>query len=227
MRYLHGSLIITVFLLASSCNNTEKGKRITSGRIDYRITYLNDDMDEKTRELLPRQMKLIFNEKQAANNIEGFLGFYKLNAFTDFHSRKCSTLLKVFDKHYLYKGKRDEQMCCFDSMEDMVVTETAETKIIAGFTCKKAIVHLPSTGYSFTIYFTEEIGLKRPNSTNPYRNVKGVLMEFELNLLYLKMRFVAEKFHPDIYDDPQGKLPEKMVAVSRDQMTQILNKLME
>jgi GLPGLI family protein len=227
MRHPHITVIIVVFLLASSCNYTDNRHKITSGRIDYKITYLNDDLDNKTMELLPKRLKLIFNEKQADNNIEGFLGFYKLNAITDFHTRKCSTILKVFDKQYLFKGRRDEQMCCFDTMEDMEISETNETKNIAGFNCKKSIIHLPSTDETFVIYYTDEIYLKHPNSTNPYKKVKGVLMEFELNLLYLKMRFVAEKYHAMSKEDQQNKLPENMKVVSRDQMTQILNKLME
>jgi len=218
---------LIVIFLGLSCNHAEKKDKIRSGRIEYRITYLNDDLDNKTRELLPRKMHLVFNEKHAANNIEGFLGFYKLNAITDFHTRKCSTILKVFDSHYLFKGRRDEQMCCFDTMEDMVIEETKETKQIAGFNCKKSIVHLPSTGESFTIYYTDEIDLRHPNSTNPYRKVKGVLMEFELDLLYLKMRFAAEKYHTLDREFAENKLPENVKMVSREQMTQILNKLLE
>jgi hypothetical protein len=226
MKRLKVTIIFTVMILASSCKNSEK-RNICSGVIEYNITYLNQDLDRKTRDLLPRKMKLVFDERKAANSIDGFLGFYKLHAYTDFHSRKCSTLLKVFDKQYLFKGKRDEQMCCFDTMEDMEITETPDTKIIAGFNCKKAIIHLPSSQETFAIYYTEEIKLRHPNSTNPYRKIKGVLMEFELDLLYLRMRFVAEKFHNSDEVVLQNTLPDQVKVVSRDQMTQILNKLME
>lgn len=177
--------------------------------------------------VLPSRMKLLFNEKQAANSIEGFMGIYRLNAVTNFSTRKCSTILKVLDKNYLFKGIRDEQMCCFDTMDGMEIQETDETKVIAGFNCRKSIVRLPATNECFTIYYTEEINLKHPNATNPYKNVKGVLMEFELNLLYLKMRFVAEKYQVLNEVDFKNKLPENIRVVSRDQMTQLLSRLME
>jgi GLPGLI family protein len=226
MKRLKVTIVFTVLILASSCKKTDKCQ-ISSGVIEYNITYLNQDLDRKTRDILPRKMKLAFDERQATNSIDGFLGFYKLLAYTDFHSRKCSTLLKVFDRQYLFKGKREEQMCCFDTMEDMEITETTETKIIAGFSCKKAIILLPSTQETFEIYYTEEIKLKHPNSTNPYKKVKGVLMEFQLDLLYLRMHFVAEKFHPSNEMVQQHKISDQVKMVSRDQMTQILNKLME
>jgi GLPGLI family protein len=172
-------------------------------------------------------MRLTFNEKHAANNIDGFMGMYKLNAFTNFHSRKCSTVLKILDKNYIFKGDKDEEMCCFDTMDDMQIEETNETKIIAGFNCKKAIIRLPSSNESFTIYYTKEINLKHPNATNPYKNIKGVLMEFELKLLYIKMRFEADKYQPISGSDFTPKLNNNYKSVTRSQMTQILNKLME
>ena len=221
------AFVIIIFIVTASCINKDNQPKVFSGRIDYKITYLNTDLDKKTMNILPTRMKLLFNEKQAANNIEGFMGVYKLNAITNFHTRKCSTVLKVFDKHYLFNGSRDEQMCCFDTMEGMEIQETNETKIIAGFNCKKSIVRLPATKETFDIYYTDEIALKHPNSTNPYKDVKGVLMEFELNLLYLKMRFVAEKYQELSDNDFKNNLPENSKEVSRDQMTQILNKLME
>ncbi len=221
------AILIIIPVLLTSCHKDQEGSGISSGKIDYKITYLNDDLDKKTRNILPTKMKLIFNQKEAANQIDGFMGMYKLNAFTNFHTRKCSTILKVFDKHYLFQGEREEQMCCFDKMEDMVVEETDETKKIAGFLCKKAIVTFPSSDDTIHVYYTEEIKLKHPNVTNPYKDIKGVLMEFELQLLYLKMRFVAEKYEPITNQQLKPKVNQNSKIVSRDQMTQILNRLME
>jgi GLPGLI family protein len=219
-------IILTTFILAS-CGGGSGPKGIDAGRIDYKITYLNKDLDKKMLEILPKRMKLIFNQKEAINNIEGFLGFYKLEALTNFHTRKCSTILKVIDKNYLYKGKHDEMMCCFNSMDEMVITETEITKNIAGFNCHKAIIYLPSSNTKFDIYYTGEINLKHPNSTNPYRKISGVLMEFELNLLHLHMRFSAEKFLPTAEIPVEYNVPKSIRTIDRDQMTEILSKLLE
>ena len=227
MKHLPAFFVLLVLPIVSSCGYGRKQGGIESGRIDYNITYLNEDLDKKTLEVLPRKMKLVFNDKEAVNNIEGFLGFYRLEAFTNFHTRKCSTLLKVFDKHYLFTGKKDEMMCCFDAMKGMEIRETGETKQIAGLQCKKAHVILPSSHSTFDIYYTGEIRLKHPNATNPYYMVEGVLMEFELRLLYLNMRFTAEKFQPMADKSDESSVPENTRNISRDQMTEILGRLME
>jgi hypothetical protein len=223
ITYLLPALLLPLMV---SCSGRDSGGRISSGRIDYRITYLNDDLDKKTLEVLPKKMKLVFNEKQALNNIEGFLGFYKLDAYTNFHTRKSSTLLKVLDKQYLFTGKKDEIMCCFDPMDGMEIRVTEETRKIAGLNCHKATVYLPSDSTTFDIYYTGDIKLKHPNSTNPYYQVEGVLMEFELKLLSLRMRFTAEKFQPASRVPVKEDLPENIRDVSRDQMAEILAKLL-
>src|SRR5512145_946845 len=127
------AVTIILFIFSASCRNSTSIPEITSGRIDYKISYLNEEFDKKTMHILPSHMKLTFNEKQASNNIEGFMGMYRLDAITNFSTRKCSTTLKVFDKYYLFRGDRDEQMCCFDTMEGMEIEETTETKEIVGF----------------------------------------------------------------------------------------------
>jgi GLPGLI family protein len=227
MKKLTVKFVILVSAFTVSCRNNTEQSVITAGRIDYKITYLNNDIDKRARNVLPSKMKLCFNEKQASNNIEGFMGMYKLNAFTNFHTRKCSTMLKVFDQHYLFKGNRDEQMCCFDTMDDMEIMETDETKMVAGFECKKAIVKLPATNESFIIFYTNQIKLRHPNATNPYRKIKGVLMEFELKLVHLNMRFVAESYHELDSASLEPDLNNQSKYVSRTQMTQILNKLLQ
>ena len=221
------AVVVILSIISTSCRKLSEQNVIESGRIDYKITYLNPDIDKKTASLLPTRMKLLFNEKHASNNIEGFMGVYKINAFTNFNTRKCSTVLKVFEKYYIFKGARDEQMCCFDTMEGMEIEYTKDTKKIAGFNCKRCIITLPGTSDTIDVYYTDEIRLKHPNSTNPYHKIKGVLMEFELKLLYLNMHFIAEKYEPLQKKNLAIKTPENTKNVTREQMTQILSRLME
>jgi len=227
MRKLYFTLLAILPLFSLSCNHNKNKTVINSGRIDYKITYIDHHLNEKNLELMPRNMKLVFNKKQATNFIEGFMGFYKLNTYTDFHARSCSTLLKVFDKYYIFEGRKDEMMCCFDEMNDMELTETNETKVIAGFNCKKLIVRVPSFSEPITVYYTDEIDLKHPNITNPYKMINGVLMEFEMKLLDIHMRFTAEKYQPLPDNKIENVFPKKTKEVSRVQMARLMERLLE
>ena len=223
--FLPGLILLACCL--ASCKQPVQEGSITSGTIEYSIRYLNDDLGGKMEELLPKSMTMVFDQEQAINNIEGFLGMYRLNAFTDFTNRKCSTLLKVFDKDYLYKGKRGEIMCCFDSMEDMEIVETGEIKVIAGLTCNRAIASFPSNDERFDIYYTRDIDIRHPNLNNPYKKIDGVLVQFELKLFHLRMEFTADRFTPQSTRQKRRSLPEDATEINQDQMSQILLKLLE
>ena len=156
------------------------------------------------------------------------MGVFRLNNFTYFRHKRCSTLLEVLNKNYIYFGKRGDEMCCFEGMEDMSVELTDETKVIAGLTCHKAVVTTQPSNETFDVYYTNEIRLSDPNMTNPYKQIDGVLMEFQLSLSGLKMRFTADNFENSL-KTPLKELeyPKNSYKVSRDQMSEIISKLME
>lgn len=226
MRYLLIGLS-SLFILVS-CKRTVDEEKYSYGSIEYKITYLENELKEISPSLLPKKMKLEFNPHYSTNTIEGFMGFFKLYSHTNFKNKKCSTLLEVLNKKYLFKGKKGEAMCCFDNIDIMELEHTADNITIAGLQSKKVIVRLPDKKESFDIYYTDEIAISNPNSTNPYFEIDGVLMDFQLKLAYLKMKFTAEKFIPAQNSKiTRFKVPDKYQDVTRKQMTYIIKRLME
>lgn len=227
MRYFSFFVFAFFTFIILSCHKADEIQSITSGRINYKITYLDHNLDHKKAELLPKTMKLLFNKRQAVYYIEGFMGLYGLNTYTDLHSHTASTLLKVFDKYYVYHGKRDELICCFDNLGDMNIQETGRSIVLAGFNCTESIIALPSSNENFVIYHTHEINLKHPNVSTPYERIEGVLMEFELTLMGLRMRFTADEYQPLDEKLINDELSKKAKEISREQMMKIIQKLME
>ncbi len=221
-------IAIALIVLTISCKKHKQEGIFESGRIDYKITYLENNLTSISPNLLPKHMKLEFNQEYSTNVIEGFMGVFRLNNFTYFKRKRCSTLLEVLNKNYIYYGKRGDEMCCFESMEDMSVKLTDDTKVIAGLNCHKALVTINPTNESFEVYYTNDIRLDDPNVTNPYKKINGVLVEFQLSLSGLKMKFTAENFENSLRNPlKQLTFPKNSHEVDRDQMTQIINKLME
>jgi len=226
MKYL--LVVLPFLLLLTTCKRGAYEDKYNNGLIEYKITYLENELKEISPSLLPKKMKLEFSSNYSTNTIEGFMGFFKLSSHTNFKHRKCITLLEVLNKKYVFNGKRGESMCCFDENPDMEVEYTDEIKEIAGLKCKKAIITLPGQHETFDVYYTNEISIAKPNSTNPYYQIDGVLMEFQLKLAYLKMQFTAEKFTP--FQSNKAKefsVPDDCREVSREQMTYIIKRLME
>jgi GLPGLI family protein len=226
MKYLLAA--VPLLLILTTCKKGAYEEKYNSGLIEYKINYLENEMTQISPTLLPKKMKLEFNPDYSINTIEGFMGFFKLSNHTNFKHKKCTTLLEVLNKKYLFKGRKGESMCCFDENPDMEIEYTDEVKEIAGLSCKKAIVTLPGQNDKFSIYYTDEISISKPNSTNPYNQIDGVLMEFQLKLAYLKMQFTADKFVQGQNNKTREfKVPENCLEVNREQMTYIIQRLME
>jgi GLPGLI family protein len=152
---------------------------------------------------------------------------YKLNSISYFRTKKCSTLLKIPKYSFLYTGKRGDPMCCYDPMDNMIVHRTDETREILGFTCRKANISFPGSDYTYSVYYTNDIDIRNVNSTNPYKKIEGVLMEFELNMYYFRMRFTADKYVSDSKNEVRFTVPANCHELTREQMTQLLGRYLE
>jgi hypothetical protein len=226
MKYLLA--VLPVLLILTTCKKDTLNGKYNNGIIEYKITYIENELQQISPVLLPKKMKLEFNTNYSTNTIEGFMGFFKLSSHTNFKQKRCSTILEVLNKEYLFKGKKGESMCCFDENPGMEIEFTSDIKEIAGLKGKRAIVTLPQQGEKFDIYYTDEIAIENPNSTNPYNKIDGVLLEFQLKLEYLKMRFTADKFEPaSNIEIKKFREHSSYHEVTREQMTYIIRRLME
>ena len=221
-------VLVVVSIILSGCKKAASEGIYEKGRIEYKIQYIENNHNHISSTLLPKKMKLEFNQEYSTNVIEGFMGVFRLNSVINFKHKRCSTLLEILNKNYLFKGKRGDEMCCFEPMNKMEIAYTEETKQIAGLNCKKAIIKLPEKNEKFEVYYTNDIRLSNANISNPYSDIDGVMMDFQLNLTGLKMKFTAEKFEKDNNIKPHKlKVPDNCTIVTRQQMVQIINKLME
>ncbi len=226
MRHYFYAILIPVLLIG--CKRHEPSGLYDKGRIEYKITYLENNLHQISPNLLPKKMKLEFNQNYSINIIEGFMGVFKLNNITYFKHRRCSTLLEVLNKNYVYLGKRGDEMCCFEEMDEMMIEYTEDTRTIAGLNCTKAIVRLRDNNETFEVYYTNDIKLLNPNITNPYKKIDGVLTEFQLSLSGLKMQFTADKFESHLNNTiKEPVFPRNSIEVTREQMAHIISRLMD
>jgi hypothetical protein len=219
--------LFTCLLLFASCTEQREKGIYRQGRLEYKIVYLNAKEANYDPSFLPKKMTLEFNQEYSINLIDGFMGLFKLGNITYFKNRKVKTHLKVLDKNYAFDGKRNEMMCCFDCLGGMMLKEDTIKSMIGGLTSRRVEVSFSNSNDKYDVYYTTEIDLVHPNSTNPYHKINGVLTEFRLIMGPYLMEFTATKFNPN--ESPSGEMdvPENAVKVNREQMIAILNRLME
>ena len=97
--------------------------------------------------------------------------------------------------------------------------ETKETKIIAGYKCKKVIATKASDPTDkFEVYYTDELDVKSANYSTPYEGLKGIVMKFRLKKFGMEMEFTAKSVKKEEVDDNIFELPGFYKIISKREM---------
>ena len=163
------------------------------GVITYNITYPDSKFTESQLQMFPKIFTVsVKGTKARTELIMGMMG----NQITinDCNENTVINLIDVMgQKYYTKKTSQDiEKEIAKEPAAKVVLTN--ETKTIAGYTCKKAIVTTEEDGEKTTleVFFTTEIGGKGANFDSPlYKDIDGVMMEFLMKTPQFMMKFSA------------------------------------
>jgi len=228
MSYHKITSLLFIMLALFSCKRETAVSGLDEGRVKFNVTYLQDKVGSYSKSVLPQAMIIHFKDNQMKTSVEGALGFFRLINIADLNDRRNTTYLKFLDKKYIFEGRKRETACCFGVLDDMEIEFTDNTKTIAGFICEEAIASFPESGYeSFSIFFTREIDLKKPNATSPYKEIPGFMMEFNTTMGSANMHLIAESYKQELVDDDEFVPPDDYRPVSKTEIENILHALMK
>jgi len=221
--------IVTVILLSLLLlNSCRKPNEREEGEILYTISYLDNKIQSVPSQSLPKELVVKFKDDYYLSDISGMFGYFKITNIINHRNSSNLTYLQVLDKRYYYQGEMNELSPGFSKMPEMIIEYGNEVKNICGFECKSAIISFPSSDMkSFTVYYTNEILIKNPNSSNPYVNIDGVLLEFHLNLSRVEMKLTAKNVSFKQISSKEFKNKPNFKKVPREFITTVLDKIME
>jgi hypothetical protein len=73
----------------------------------------------------------------------------------------------------------------------------------------------------FDVYYTQELGGDSINYLSPYRDIKGMLMEYRLKKLGLEMCFTAKKVESAEITDNTFEIPAYFKIINRSEMEKL------
>jgi len=215
--------VTTYFIFSGksfTLSNTKK-----EGLITYKLKYLeNNDITT----LLPTEMTIAFKDDNMHQKVVGWSNIFSLEGIRNVKDKTCSALFKVLGKRFVYTSHSLGQVVFgFDPYNGMKLVKTNETKTIAGFNCKKVKVEFPDKSREdFYIYYTDEIKLKNPNWNNPFYDIKGVLMEYQIEMFGIKTQIVADTVQFIKVDDNEFDIPVDYKQVTKEELEDEINKLL-
>ena len=162
------------------------------GVITYNITYPDSKLTESQLQMVPKVFTVSVKGTMARTELSMSTG--NQISIIDYNDKTVTNLINIMGQKFAIK--KTSQDIEKEIAEEPVakVDVTNETKNIAGYTCKKAIITTVEDGEKTTleVFFTTEIGGKGINFDNSlYKDIDGVMMEFLEKTPQVMMKFSA------------------------------------
>ena len=189
------------------------------GVIHYTISIPNSTLPEEQIAMFPKASTLSIKGTNTCNESSSAMG--NVVEITNYEKKFTVTLLDMMGKKIAIKKTLDEITKDNGKGPKPTVQVTNETKEIAGYKCKKAIITLEKNGNksSLEAWYTNELGGKESNFGNPvYSDIDGILMEFTLQERSITMKYSVSKVEKKAIADSAFEIPADYKLMTQEEL---------
>jgi len=221
---LRSIIFISLLFIGYSCRE-QGSKNIKQGEIHYNIEY-SGNMGSVPKEVLPQNLVVSFKNDKLLFEMVSAFGNSGIINLTNPEEGIFDTYFSLFTIKYYYAAVEGEIFPGFEAMDGMELTKTSKTAQICGFNCKNAEMTYPSDRSKvLSIWYTDEIDVKNPNVSTPFKEIDGVLMDFYFYLGTTEVHFSAENvYQKDISDNTFNRRTD-FKRVSREEINKFIGKM--
>lgn len=225
-RFLFSLIVIINICLLSGCGSPkEEGKEnvISEGVINYTSEVV--DMNNSMADMAPSKMTVKFKNNKSVVGMSAGMGALTISFISDPEAQTLTQLVWFLGKKYsLLQNSTDIQR--ENELFNIEIIPTNQTKLIAGYNCKKAKIHYKGgDSNDYDIYYTTEINIENSNFANPYFKIDGVLMEYRIKKFGLELQFTATSVTKEPVDDAIFEIPPEYKPITAEEMTDLFIEL--
>jgi len=213
---LLSSILMVIVLFSSS--NALSGKPF-EGVITYKITYPDSKFSESQMAMFPKLMTVTI--KGSKSKTEMITGMGNQTEIIDYTEKTKIALLDMMGQKYAIKQTAADIQKENENEPVGKVEVTNETKTIAGYLSKKAIVTTEQDGEKtvYEVWFTDELGSKEINFDNPvYKDINGVLMEFLMKTPQITMKFTVSSVEKKNVASKEFEIPAEYKLTTKEEL---------
>jgi hypothetical protein len=188
---LPAMLLLMVALAPYGCKHSEFDG-MKEGKVIYDVTFEGEEINPMVKAMLPSEVVTYFGDNKTCMVISMGMNMMETKLISDASELKYTTMVAAMGKKIamiLNKKQVDEN---YLDRVDLKVVHTSEVKEIAGVKCKEAVV-TDSTQNSYSVYYTDDLALDKPNWSSPFREIDGLLMEYSIQVAGMKMNLKARE----------------------------------
>ena len=205
-----------------SCRDVIGSGNLDEGLIEYEITYPNPPEDKYVEKMLPTVMDFKFKKGLTKSEVSISMGMIKMFYLTDVKKKTMTEMVKFMTNKYAHEMDLGAVGNLMKELPPYRIEKTEDTKMIANYKCKKAIVYVEGENpYTFDLYYTTEIDIPEANWYNPFTEIEGVLMEYEIERFNMLMHLTASKVEPAEFEADEFTRPEEYDPVDKTEMDKV------
>lgn len=210
---------LVLLLALVSCKGSNKTENaLTEGVIEYNAEVV--DQSHPMAGLAPGSATVKFKDNRLQVEMST-MGIFNTIFISDPSKKTLTQMVKFMDiKNACIQTEADLSLENKDY--ELKVEEVKGSKKIAGYNCKKAkATYVNNPTESFDVYYTDELGLDSINNVGPYKQLKGMLMQYRLKKLGLEMSFTATAVKKEEIKDTDFEVPAFYKIVTRAEMEKL------
>jgi GLPGLI family protein len=218
MKKLIPKSILTFILVFSVSAALVAGKPF-DGVITYKITYPDSKYSEAQLNMFPKVMTISVKGSKARTEIN--IGGGPMIGILDYATKSKITLINMMGQKYAIKQTAEQIAKENAGQAKGTVNITNETKNIAGYNCKKAVVTTDDDGVktTFDVWFTDELGGRDANFDDPvYQDIPGVMMEFIMKTPQINMKMTVTSVDKKAVSAKDFEIPADYTLTTQEEL---------
>ena len=193
-------------------------EKLKEGKITFEITINNaEEMSDQMLAMMPSEMVVYFKEGRSRGEMEMMGG--KVITITDGKTGETFSCMDIMGKKQAVKITKEDAEKEREKSGDYEVKITDETKDIAGYKCKKAIITFEKDEKESTaeVWYTNE--LEASNSEKyAWKGIDGYMMEFSVDQRAMGMKFTCTEVKKQPVNDDMFKIPDGYTVMTQEEM---------
>jgi GLPGLI family protein len=224
-RVFFSLIVIASMVCWPGCGPRERDdNRISEGVILYDAELV--DTNSPMADMMPNKMTVKFKNNKTIVQMSAGMGLLTMSFISDPETKTFTQVVKFTGSPGKAAIQNADEIQKENELFNIEIIPSNETKMIAGYNCKKARIHYKGGDPAdFDIYYTTELNIKNSNFSNPYYKLDGVLMEYRIKKAGLEMQFVATSVTKEPVEDAVFQISPDVKVISPEEMTDIFNEL--
>lgn len=214
---VHPLLLLLTFAFFVTGNVAASGP--FEGIITFKITYPANKLTESQIALFPKALTVMIKGVKSRTDI--LTGGGSRVEITDHDLKTKIKLLNMMGQKYAISYTAEDISKEIAKEPPVSVELKPETKNIAGYNCKSAVITVndKNGNYKINVYYTADLGGKQANfDKGIYKDIEGVLMEFSMKTPEMVMRFTAVSVEKKPVAAKEFEIPPDYTKISKDEL---------